>query len=416
MSIGKIILAVVIVAVVGFGGYEYWRRSSQRESTEDAQIDAHVHPVSARVSGTATKVLVKNNQTVKAGDLLLEIDPADYKVLVDRARANLLEAQAGLQASRTEVPVVSTQSTSQLSAAEAGVVEGRTGVVTAEEGVSVARARVQSARAHVLDVRASAEKAARDLDRMKRLIAKEEISQQQYDAAVAAASSFNAAVASAEAQVAEAEQNIRVAESQVQQQRARLQQTEAAERGAHTGPQQVTMTKARAESAAARVEQAKAALEQAELNLQYTRVIAPVDGIVSQRSVEPGQVIQTGQPLLAVVAIGDVWVTANFKETQLNTMRPGQPAKISVDAYGGRSYDGHVDSIAAATGARFSMLPAENASGNFVKVVQRIPVKIVVDAGQDAQYMLRPGMSVVATVQTAGPQATPLQTSTVQAK
>ena len=229
-------------------------------------------------------------------------------------------------------------------------------------------------------------------------MAKEEISQQQYDAAVAAADASRAAVDSAQAQASEAEEGVRVAQSRIERDRAKVAQAEATVRSARTAPQQVAMTRARSESAAARVQQARAALEQGQLNLQYTTVKAPLGGVVSRKAVEIGQIVQPGQPLLAVVPLEDIWVTANFKETQLKEMRPGQKAVVSVDAYGRREYQGHVDSIAAATGARFSLLPPENATGNYVKVVQRIPVKIVFEKGQDPEHLLRPGMSVVPTV------------------
>jgi membrane fusion protein (multidrug efflux system) len=273
-------------------------------------------------------------------------------------------------------------------------------VAAAQNQVNAARDRLSTAQARVRVAQADDVRAARDLDRMKALVAKEEVSQQQYDLAVAAAGSYRAQVDLAESQVREAEQGVRVAESQVTQQQARLAQAQTAVASARTAPQQVAVTRARAESAAARVQQMQAAVEQAQLNLEYTTVRAPARGIVSQRTVEVGQVAQAGQPLLAVVPLDldSIWVTANFKETQLKNMRPGQSVTISVDTYGGRQYRGHVDSVAAVTGARSSLLPPENATGNFVKVVQRVPVKIVFEKGQDPEHLLRPGMSVTPTV------------------
>jgi membrane fusion protein, multidrug efflux system len=232
---------------------------------------------------------------------------------------------------------------------------------------------------------------------MKQLIAKDEVSQQQYDAAVAAADAARAMVESAQASVSEATLAVSVADSRRIQAGGTLTQADADLRTAHTAPEQVIVTKARAQSAEARVQQVKAVLDQARLNVGYTSISAPSAGRVSKKSVEPGQVIQPGQPLLAIVPLEDIWITANFKETQLKRMRPGQRASITVDAYG-RSYEGRIESIAAATGARFSLLPPENATGNYVKVVQRIPVKIVLDKGQDPEHQLRPGMSVVPTV------------------
>jgi membrane fusion protein (multidrug efflux system) len=247
-------------------------------------------------------------------------------------------------------------------------------------------------------VEANATRAARDVDRLKNLLAKDEVSHQQYDAATAAAEAQRAAADSTRSQVLEAEAGIRVAESRLKQSSAVEHQARAGLSSAQTVPEQMTATRARATAAQAHVAQAKALLSQAELNLQYTVVKAPAKGVVARKSVNPGQVVQVGQPLMAVVEVDDIWVTANFKETQLTDMRPGQRATVTVDAYGGRTFNGHVDSIAAATGARFSLLPPENATGNFVKVVQRVPVKIVLDGGQDPDHLLRPGMSVTPTV------------------
>ncbi len=395
-------LALLIVIIFAVAGIWYWRYASVRESTDDAEIDGHLHPVSARVGGTVLTVLGQDNQYVEAGTVLVQIDPKDYQVALDRARSDLAETEANLHVSRTEVPITSTTSSSQLSGAEAGVREAEAAAAAAQKAVDAARARLNSAQAKVAEAKAKYTLAARDLDRMKTLLSKDEVSQQQYDLAVAEAESRRAEVDSAESQVQEADEGVRVAESQAAQQSARLAQAQDAAKSAGTAPQQVAITRARAEAATARVEQMRAAVEQAELNLQYTTVRAPVAGVVSERTVEVGQVVQTGQPLLAVVPLDleNIWVTANFKETQLKNMRPGQPVIISVDAYGGRKFRGHVDSIAGVTGARASLLPPENATGNYVKVVQRIPVKIVFERDQDQQHRLRPGMSVVPTVYT----------------
>lgn len=401
-SPGAKLVILMLVAGLVVAGVWYWRYASVRESTDDAQIDGHLHPVSARVGGTVSKVLVQDNQYVEAGTVLVEIDPKDYQVALDRAHADLAEMEASLHVSQTEVPITSTTTSSQLSGAEAGVGEANATVAAAETTVDAARARLNSAQAKVREAGANFVRAQRDLERMKALVAKEEVSQQQYDLAVAAAESYRAQVDSAEAQVHEAEQGVRVAESQVAQQQARLLQAQTAVKSAGTAPQQVAVTRARAESAAARAEQARAAVERAELDLQYTTVRAPVSGMISQRTVETGQVVQPGQPLLAVVPLDldNLWVAANFKETQLKNMRPGQRVTIVIDTYGGREYQGYVDSIAAVTGARSSLLPPENATGNYVKVVQRIPVKIVFEKGQDPQHLLRPGMSVFPTILT----------------
>jgi len=233
---------------------------------------------------------------------------------------------------------------------------------------------------------------------MKQLIAKDEISQQQYDAAVSAADAARATVESAEAAVMQAEHEVELAQARGVQSRAELQHARSEAEGSRTAPQQVNITRAQAQSAEARVQLVKAVLDQARLNLEYTTIRASVSGIVSKKSVEVGQVVQPGQPLMAIVVPEDLSIVANFKETQLAEMHPGQPVTVSVDAYSGRTFNGHVESIAAATGAKFSLLPPENATGNYVKVVQRLPVKVVLDEGQDSQHQLRPGMSVVVKV------------------
>ncbi|MGO9209063.1 MAG: efflux RND transporter periplasmic adaptor subunit [Terriglobales bacterium] len=348
-----------------------WRYYSVRESTDDAQIDGYIYPVSARVSGTAIKVNFDDNTYVEKGTVLAELDPTDYQVALQRAQADLADAEATATAARTNVPITHTGTSSQLSMAQAAV--------------ATAQKEELSARAKVADVEAKYKKAASDLRRMQQLIGKDEISQQQYDAAVAAEQAAKATVDAERANVAAAQ--------------SRVVQAEASARSAQTGPQQVAVMRSRAGAAEAAVQHAQAAVAQAQLNLQYSTIRAPVSGIVSQRNVEVGQTVQAGQPLFGIVDLDNLWVTADFKETQLKNMRPGQPARVQVDAYG-RTYSGHVDSLGGATGARFSLLPPENATGNYVKVVQRIPVKIVLDKGQDPRRQLRPGMSVVPTVLT----------------
>jgi membrane fusion protein (multidrug efflux system) len=389
---------VLLAIVLGIGAWMWI--TAGRESTDDAQVDAHVTPIAARVGGTVLKVHVDDNREVAAGATLVEIDPRDYQVALDRARAMLADAEAAALAARSDVPITSQSATSTLNSAQGGVAQANSAVAAAAKQVDAAHARVASAEAKLREQEATAVKTARDVERLRGLLAKDEISQQQFDAATAAAASARAAADSAKAQVTEAEAGVLVAESQLTQANAGAQQAQAALQSAKTAPEQVKQTNARADAAEAQVKQARAALEQAELNLQYTTVKAPVGGIVSRKSVEPGQVVQPGQPLCAIVPLDTVWITANFKETQLRDMRPGQKATVKVDAYGGKTLQGHVDSIAAATGARFSLLPPENATGNFVKVVQRVPVKIVLEAAQDPEHQLRPGMSVVPTVYT----------------
>jgi len=392
--IAGVVLVLIVVLVVWL-----WLTGG-RESTDDAQVDAHVTQIAARVGGSVLRVPVNDNQEVEAGAVLVQIDPRDYEVAIERARAELADAQAAASAAQSNVPITSTTATGNVSTAQGSVEQARGGVDAAQKEVEAANARLATARARLREAQANATKTARDVERLRGLLAKDEVSQQQFDAASSAADVAKAAADSAASQVTEAEAGIRVAESRLLQARGGQQQAEAGLRTAQTAPEQIAAMRARAESALARVKQAQAALAQAELNLQYTTVKAPQRGVVSRKSVEIGQVIQPGQPLMALIPLENVWVTANFKETQLTDMRPGQRATIKVDAYGGREFKGHVDSIAPATGARFSLLPPENATGNYVKVVQRVPVKIVLEAGQDAEHLLRPGMSVVPTVYT----------------
>ena len=394
----RLIGAVIVVAGIAIGAWMWL--TAGRESTDDAQIEGHVTQIAARVGGSVLRVLVTDNQPVNAGDVLVEIDPRDYQVALEKAKAELADAEAAAVAARSNVPIASTTASSNVAMSQGSVEQARGAAEGAQKEVDAARARLASAQARLREAEASATKAVRDVDRLRGLLAKDEVSQQQFDAAVAAADAAKANADSARSQVVEAEAGIRVAEGRLTQARGGERQAHAAVEAAATGPQQVTATRAKAASAEAHVQQLHAAVTQAELNLEYATVKAPVQGQIAKKSVNPGQVVQPGQPLMALVQLDDVWVTANFKETQLTAMRPGQSATITVDAYGGKKFRGHVASIAAATGARFSMLPPENATGNYVKVVQRVPVKIVFEAGQDPEHLLRPGMSVVPTVYT----------------
>ncbi len=390
LAAGLMVLVVV--------GWRLWSYYSVRESTDDAQIDGHIVPISAKVGGTVVKVNVNDNQVVEAGTLLVAIDQRDYKVALDKAQADLEAARAVAAAARTGVPITSATTSSRVSTAAAGVRAAEAGLAAAQEEVGAANAQLNAARAREREAEARNTLAQQTLARMKLLVSREEISRQQYDASVADAQAASAGVDSAQAAVAQAQQAVPVAGSHVAQARAAVAQAEAAVDAARTAPQEVASSRAQSGSALAKAQKSQASLAQAELNLEYTTVLAPVKGVVSRKSVEPGQVIQPGQPLLSLVPLEDIWVTANFKETQLKKMRVGQAATIEVDAFGGREYRGHVDSIAAATGARFSLLPPENATGNYVKVVQRVPVKIVFEKGQDPEHLLRPGMSVEPTV------------------
>jgi membrane fusion protein (multidrug efflux system) len=373
-----LILAGLVILIAAFF---LWRYFESYESTDDAQIDGHVNSVSARVSGHVLKLNVEDNQYVEKGTVLVEIDPADYEVAVAQARADYADAQAQAAAAGINVPITNVSTSSQVSGAQAGV-------SSAQAGIAAARQQLEAAKSQIVEAEANNTKAQSDLVRYKELIDKQEISQQQYDQAVASA---HAAAATVQAARARAD----ALAAQIEQAQDKLKQASAELRTADTAPQTMRATRARALSAQANADRKKAALDQAELNLQYTKVIAPVSGAVSNRTVEVGQNVQPGQEMMKIIPLGeaDLWVTANFKETQLRNIKPGQSADIDVDATG-RSYKGHVDSIAGASGDRFSLLPAENATGNYVKVVQRIPVKIVFNPGVIKSHELRPGMSV----------------------
>jgi membrane fusion protein, multidrug efflux system len=393
----KKIIGVVVLLVAAVAGYFVWLEMRKTESTDDAQIDGQIVAVSPRVSGHVLEVLVADQQEVKKGDVLFRLDPKDYEVAVQKARADLEDAVASLQTFRGDVPLTSSTTSSVLNAAKSGRQDTAVAVTWNERQLGMAQARVATLQANVKVAEANATKASQDLERYRVLVAKDEISKQQYDQAVAASEAAKATVEAARAAVVEAQRGIAVAEMAVEQAKAKLAQADANVETAMTGPQQVAITESRVKAALAKVAQHKAALEQAELNLSYTTIVAPVNGVVGRKSVEPGQNLAAGQQTMALVSLDDVWVTANFKETQLRDIKVGQAVKIEVDATG-REYSGKILRFAGASGARFSLLPPENATGNFVKVVQRIPVRIQIDPGQNEDHSLRPGMSVVPAV------------------
>src|ERR1700746_2842444 len=372
-----IILVVAVVVVVG--GLFRWRYLSSYESTDDAQADVHLYPVSARISGYVIRVNVNDNQWVTKGDVLVEIDPTDYQVALAQAQANLANSEATAKSLNITVPITSVNTVSQLQFTASGIEDARASVNAAEKQLAAAHEQVEAAQAN--DV-----KAQDDLHRYKLLVDKREEAPQIYDQALASAKSSTATVAAAQASESAAQQF-------VQQTQSRLAQATANHEYAQTGPPQVSSTKARVQAAIADVQQKRALVQQAELNLQYTKIIAPVTGEVN-KTVVVGLNVVPGQQLLTVVPLDEVWITANFKETQLRHMRVGQKAKVHVDSTG-RTVKGQVDSIAGATGPLFSLLPPENATGNYVKIVQRIPVKIVLESGENRDRALRPGMNVV---------------------
>jgi membrane fusion protein (multidrug efflux system) len=371
-----LVVAIIVLLIAGFFAYRYF---TSYESTDDAEVDGHINSISARITGHVIKLNVQDNQNVQAGTVLVEIDPADYQVAYERAKADFEDAQAAAVAAGVTVPITGVNTSSQVSATAADVNSARAGIQVAQQQFEAAKAQLQEAEANNV-------KAQNDLVRYKQLVDKQEISQQQYDQAIAAAQASAAAVEAARA-------NADAAQQQVTQAQGKLVQARANSDYANTAPKQMQITRARATSALAEAQRKKADLDQAALNLQYTKIVAPVNGIVSNRTVEVGQNVAPGQELMKIINLDDVWITANFKETQLRQMKIGQRVTIEVDA-NGRTYNGKVDSIAGASGARFSLLPPENATGNYVKVVQRIPVKIVLDPGSNNDHQLRPGESV----------------------
>jgi membrane fusion protein (multidrug efflux system) len=375
------ILAALVCLIVIVGVLLLYRYFTLYESTDDAQIDGYIYPVSPRVAGFVTRVTVDNNQYVEAGTVLAQLDPKDYEVAAAEATSTFANDQASAAAQGITVPITSVSTSSTLSTAEADLLNSQAGLAAAQKQFDAAQAALQQAEANDLNAQDS-------VKRYTPLAKKDQIPQQQYTQAVLTQRGTAAAVASARASSLAAEQS-------VTQARAKIAQSEAAVRNAGTRPEQISAQKSKARAAEAQAQSSASKLQQAQLNLQYTTIVAPVSGIVSQRSAQPGQNVAVGEQLMTIVPLDsqNIWVTANFKETQMKHMRPGQPVKISIDAYG-RTYNGHILNIAGATGSLFSLLPPENATGNFVKIVQRIPVKIVFEAGQDPEHLLRLGMSV----------------------
>ncbi len=375
---GIIIIVVLLLVVVAAG---LWWRSTFSEDTDDAQINGHLIQISSRISGQVVKVDVDENQLVKAGDEIAQLDPRDYQVAVENAEAALASSQAAAAAAQVSVPITSINTGSNLASAALDISGAHAQVSQAQQQLVAAEARVAQADANNV-------KAQADLARYRPLVEKDVISKQQFDAAVAAADAAKAALADAKASQQAAGDGVRVA-------RDREAQAQAQYKYAQTGPQQVAAQNARARQAEAQVKQAQAQLDQARLNLSYTKIVAPTDGIVTRKSVEINQNVGVGQNLLTLVSLEDIWVTANFKETQLRHMAAGQPVEIRVDATG-KDYKGKVTQIGGATGSVLSLFPPENATGNYVKVVQRVPVRIDLTdlKNEDPNHLLRPGLSV----------------------
>ncbi len=385
-----VFILLVVLLLVGAAGFFFWR-STFSEDTDDAQVDGNIYQISSRIAGQVTKVYVEDNTKVNKGDLLVEIDPKDYQVALEQAQAQLLEAQANYTQATVNVPITSTNTRTQLSNSGVDVQSSQTSVLQAQQQAAAAQARVDQAKANAI-------KATKDVERYTPLVEKDVISKQQYDAAVAQAAAANAAVLEAENSLVAQQSAVTMAQERVQT--ARNQASQAAK----VGPQQVEVERSRAASAMAEIKTAQARVDQALLNLSYTRVTAPASGIINKKNVEVGANLSAGQDLLTIVPLDDLWVTANFKETQLSKMHRCQDVSITVDALGGRKFSGRLTQIGGATGSKLSLFPPENATGNYVKVVQRIPVRIdftnLKDENKD--YALRPGFSVTPTVAVKG--------------
>jgi membrane fusion protein (multidrug efflux system) len=388
---GALVLAGVIALLLYY---------HNRESTDDAQVDGHITPLASKVYGRVAQVLVDDNQAVKAGQVLVKIDPRDYQAALDQAKASLALAESEARSAGVDVPRTRENVASGNSSADAGLQGAVADLARAQATYEQAQtADLAWAQDNIEKSRANAELAKADLARYKPLMEKGEISKQQYDAAQANADATASALKADQEKLEQARRNVEVSKAQRDSAKAKVEQAQAGVASAQADIKQVSMKTADAQAKVAKVEQARAALDAAQLNLSYTEIVAPVDGVATHKQVETGQIVQAGQGLLVVVPLQDVWVTANFKETQLKKMRPGQKAEVKVDTYG-KTFSGHVDSIAGATGSVLSLLPPENATGNFVKVVQRIPVKIVLDPISSDKAVLRPGMNVDATVLT----------------
>jgi membrane fusion protein (multidrug efflux system) len=371
-AIGLVVLCILCVLLILY--------IKSYESTDDAEVDGHLNAVASRVNGTVTNVYVEDDQTVTVGQPLVDLDQRDYGVMLEQANASYAAAQAQLNAENPNVPIVQTSNETNISTSQSGV-------QSAQASVEAANQKVQAKKAALSQAEANSVKAQKDVERYKLLVGKEEISRQQFDAAVAQAKTTAAAVDAADDEVKAAGKNVDQALDQLSQAHARLAEAN------RNAPRSVAIRQASVRAREASVLNAKAQVDAAQLNLSYTKIFAPVGGIVGEKSVEIGDRIEIGQQLMIISQTGDIWITANFKETQLKKMHAGQHVEIKVDAFGVK-YHGYVESMPGATGAKTSLLPPENATGNYVKVVQRLPVRIRLNQGEDPDHRLRPGMSV----------------------
>ncbi|RYZ05244.1 MAG: HlyD family secretion protein [Myxococcales bacterium] len=379
-----LVLLPLLAAVALGGGTLAYFAGVGTETTDDAQIEGHVAYVAPHVAGQVKRVLVKDNQHVQAGDVLVELDDRDLNVRLAAARADLAAAKASLRASETQLAVTR-------KSVDSNLVVARGGLTQAASVQGTTRAGIEQAKAELVAAQSRQKLAQMDFERNQQLYRSNVISKAAMDAVSASLEQADANVAQTEARVASAEASRQNSSGTIESARGRVIAAEA-------GPEQIEASQAAVELASAKLAQAQAALEQAELNVSYTHIKAEVAGVVSRRSVEVGQMASPEKPLLALVPLSDTWVVANFKEDQIAHMKPGQPADIEVDAFDGHALKGHVDSLAGGTGSRFSLLPPDNASGNFTKVVQRVPVLVRLDGA--AGLELRPGLSAKVTVDT----------------
>jgi membrane fusion protein, multidrug efflux system len=377
------LIIIVVVAVLVIGAALFYWRSTFTEDTDDAQVNGNLYQVSSRVTGQVIHVDVEEEQFVHAGDPIAEVDPKDYQVALEQAEANLANAQAEYQQALVNVPITNVQVNTTLQTSSSDVLGSQASVEQAEAQVQVDKAKVASASAQ-------AQKSALDVQRYTPLVAKDVISKQQFDAAVAQAAADQGSLDAAQRDVKAQEDTVRLMTQRLSQSQSQQVQSEK------NGPKQVAVQQAHAAAALASIKEAQAKVDQAQLNLSYTRVVAPITGIVSNKSVAVGENLSIGQSLMTIVPLTDLWVTANFKETQLKQMHKGQTVDIEVDALGGRKFTGKVEEIGGATGSSLSLFPPENATGNYVKVVQRIPVRINFTnlEQENKDFALRIGMSV----------------------
>lgn len=367
---------IILLAALGF-----WFYSRTYESTDDAQVDGHLDGITARIDGDVKAVHVEENQSVQAGDVLVELDPRDYQVAVEQAQAQLLKAQAGERAENPNLPITRSASETNLSTSKAEVANAEAGLAAAERDQLGAQSRV-------LEVEANNAKAQADIARYKALVEKNEVSRSEYDQVVSTAKALAASLDSARASAEAAQKVVEQRRAQLDQARSLMSQAQV------SAPNQIAISRANLQSRQADVQAMRAALDRAQLDLGYCKIVAPVAGVISKRTVETGEHVSKGQRLVTLADLGDLWVTADFKESQLREMHAGQSVTISVDAFD-EKFDGTVESMPGSTGSVISLLPPENATGNYVKVVQRLPVRIRFKPGQQGLERLRPGMSVV---------------------